>query len=56
MHHGTLLDGEMVVDENFDTGSKCLRYLVYDIMALNAAPVTGLPFLQRYPLLVAWSA
>lgn len=35
-HHMTLLDGEMVVDEDRDSGKQMYRYLAYDIMALNS--------------------
>ena len=52
-HHLTLLDGEMVVDEEIESGERKRRFLAYDLMALNGShlkvgmemqPVMGLPF------------
>lgn len=43
-HHCTLLDGEMVVDDDIMTGQRKRRYLAYDMMVLNGNPITQLPF------------
>ena len=34
-HHMTLLDGELIVDEERDTGKHTYKFLAYDLMALN---------------------
>ena len=39
LHHGTLLDGEMVVDEEKTTGKQTRRYLAYDVMQLLNKPL-----------------
>lgn len=51
VHHGTLVDGEMVVDEAADTGKKVRRYLIYDAMVLNQNNIVRLPFKQRFQLI-----
>lgn len=51
VHHGTLMDGEMVVDESADTGIKVRRYLIYDAMMLNQKSIISLPFKQRFQLI-----
>lgn len=38
-HHGTLLDGEMVVDEDKASHKQTRRYLAYDIMQLHGKPL-----------------
>lgn len=38
-HRSTLLDGEMVVDEDSGTHRQTRRYLAYDIMLLNGRPL-----------------
>ena len=43
-HHTTLLDGELVVDEDRDSGKPRYRYLAYDIMALNDESVVHHPW------------
>ena len=43
-HHMTLLDGEMVVDEDRESGKHMYRYLAYDIMALNSEPLVHKPW------------
>lgn len=43
-HHNTLLDGELVVDEETDSGKHFYQFLVYDIMAINCKPVVHLPW------------
>ena len=43
-HHGTLLDGEMVVDEDRDSGKHMYRYLAYDVMAIDDKPVVDQPW------------
>lgn len=40
----TLLDGEMVVDEDAKTGTCRRRYLAYDLMVLNHNVVANRPF------------
>ena len=39
LHHGTLLDGEMVVDEDKVSHEQTRRYLAYDIMQLSGEPL-----------------
>lgn len=51
LHHCTLVDGEMVVDEAVDTGKRVRRYLIYDAMMLNGTPIIQLPFKQRFNLI-----
>ena len=43
-HHITLLDGEMVVDEDIVTVQRKRRYLAYDLMLLNGKSIIDLPF------------
>lgn len=43
-HKSTLLDGEMVVDEDMETGVMTRRFLAYDLMILNGKSVTHCPF------------
>ena len=43
LHHGTLVDGEMVVNELPD-GTKQRVFYMYDLMMLNGANVVGLPW------------
>ena len=43
-HHNTLLDGEMVVDEDIESGQRIRRYLAYDMMALNGVSLVQKPF------------
>jgi hypothetical protein len=40
----TLLDGEMVVDEDVKTGTCRRRYLAYDMMVLNQKILADRPF------------
>lgn len=40
----TLLDGEMVVDEDIVTGQRKRRYLAYDVMLLHGKSIIDLPF------------
>ena len=42
--HGTLLDGEMIVDEDKATGKQTRRYLVYDMMQLCGRPLRTAEF------------
>lgn len=44
LHHFTLLDGEMVVDEDPATGAKRRRYLVYDLIVLQGVSTVKWPF------------
>ena len=46
-HHQTLLDGELIVDEDRDTGKHLYRYLAYDIMAINNKSVAHHPWKVR---------
>ena len=46
-HHFTLLDGEMVVDENLETDQRVRRYLAYDMVLDNTSSVATLPFIVR---------
>ncbi|XP_031494224.1 uncharacterized protein LOC116260211 isoform X1 [Nymphaea colorata] len=50
-HHLTLLDGEMIIDTDPETGQQNRRYLVYDLMMLNHKPVIELPFCERWKLI-----
>ncbi|GAB4819049.1 hypothetical protein N2152v2_006095 [Parachlorella kessleri] len=49
-HHMTLLDGEMVVDEDFD-GMKTRRFLIYDLVAQNGQPLVERPWKDRYAMI-----
>jgi len=51
-HHMTLLDGEMVVDEDMETGKQMRRFLVYDIMMLNERPVVHETFGRRFEMIL----
>ena len=48
--HGTLLDGEMVVDEDKVYGKQTRRYLAYDIMQLCGKPLRNATFKVRHLL------
>ena len=48
MHMGTILDGEMVVDEDLVTGKKTRRFLAYDAMVINGEVVTQQPWKARW--------
>jgi hypothetical protein len=43
-HNMTLLDGEMVVDEDIVTGGHTRRYLAYDLMSLNSKSLVNRPW------------
>jgi mRNA-capping enzyme len=47
VHHGTLMDGEMVVDTDPKTQKQMRRFLAYDLMAVNGERVSQRPFLER---------
>lgn len=47
-HVHTLLDGEMVIDDDVATGERTRRFLAYDLVALNGKPLIGRPFKERY--------
>ena len=47
-HVCTLLDGELVIDEDLTTGVRTRRFLAYDCLAINSKPLVGLPFTDRY--------
>lgn len=40
----TILDGEMIVDDDLLSDRKQRRFLAYDLMALNGKSVVGLPW------------
>ncbi|MCL7039703.1 hypothetical protein MKW94_014887, partial [Papaver nudicaule] len=50
-HNYTLLDGEMVIDTVPETQKKERRYLVYDVMAINAVSIIEQPFCERWMML-----
>lgn len=50
-HCGTLLDGEMVVDEDVASGGRTRRFLAYDLVSLNGTRLNGRTFDERYALL-----
>ncbi|XP_010256688.1 PREDICTED: mRNA-capping enzyme [Nelumbo nucifera] len=50
-HNYTLLDGEMIIDTLPDTQKQERRYLIYDLMALNAMSVIERPFYERWKML-----
>jgi mRNA-capping enzyme len=43
-HHFTLLDGEMLVDEDLSSGAQTRRFLAYDCMAWNTKPLGHKPW------------
>ena len=47
-HVCTLLDGELVVDEDLTTGVRTRRFLAYDCLAINSKPLVDAPFKDRY--------
>ncbi|RAL37869.1 hypothetical protein DM860_000563 [Cuscuta australis] len=49
-HHYTLLDGEIVCDDEQET-QKNIRYLIYDIIAINEVSVAKLPLHRRLALI-----
>ncbi|ESQ32296.1 hypothetical protein EUTSA_v10005507mg [Eutrema salsugineum] len=51
VHHYTLLDGEMVVDNFVDGKRQERNYLVYDLVAINGESVTEWPFSERWELI-----
>ena len=52
-HFQTLLDGEMVVDEDLATGARTRRFLVYDAVVLNGKSLVDVPFKMRYEAIEA---
>jgi mRNA-capping enzyme len=48
VHHGTILDGEMVVDEDLVAGTRTRRFLAYDMVALHGASLAGRPWGERW--------
>ncbi len=48
LHMGTIIDGEMVVDEDLVTGRKTRRFLAYDAMVINGEVVTQHPWNTRW--------
>jgi mRNA-capping enzyme len=48
LHQGTILDGEMVVDEDLVTGKRTRRFLAYDSMVINGEIVTQRPWIDRW--------
>ena len=43
-HHMTLLDGELIVDEDRETGKHAYRYLAYDAMAIDGKSMVDRPW------------
>lgn len=50
-HDYTLLDGEMIIDTDRNTGQQERRYLIYDMMAINHKSVVELPFHERWEMI-----
>ncbi|KAK9828737.1 hypothetical protein WJX72_001811 [[Myrmecia] bisecta] len=50
-HAATLLDGEMVVDDDLESGERKRRFLAYDIMMLNGKSLIHKPFKDRYGII-----
>lgn len=48
LHQGTIIDGEMVVDEDLVKGTKTRRFLAYDAMVINGEIVTQHPWKERW--------
>ncbi|KDD75262.1 mRNA capping enzyme [Helicosporidium sp. ATCC 50920] len=51
LQHLTLLDGEMIVDEEMDTGRRQRRFLAYDLMHVAGHSLVKLPWKKRYDIL-----
>lgn len=49
-HHFTLLDGEMVVDEDVVADRRERRYLAYDLVMLNGKSLMDQPFKACRPM------
>ncbi|EIE27392.1 hypothetical protein COCSUDRAFT_34803 [Coccomyxa subellipsoidea C-169] len=47
-HHMTLLDGEMLVDEDIAAGTQTRRFLAYDLIALHGKSLSNLPSKERW--------
>ena len=47
-HHFTLLDGEMVVDEDITTGVRTRRFLIYDLMMSQSQSYIQRSFGERF--------
>ena len=43
-HHMTLLDGELIVDEDRESGKHTYRYLAYDAMAIHGKSLVNRPW------------
>uniref|UniRef100_A0A1J3K656 mRNA guanylyltransferase n=1 Tax=Noccaea caerulescens TaxID=107243 RepID=A0A1J3K656_NOCCA len=52
VHHYTLLDGEMVIDNAMNEGQARRRYLIYDMVAINGESVVERTFSERWNMLV----
>ncbi|KAK9281057.1 hypothetical protein L1049_003950 [Liquidambar formosana] len=50
-HNCTLLDGEMIIDIDRNTGKQERRYLIYDMMAINKTSIIELPFHERWEMM-----
>lgn len=50
-HHLTILDGEMVVDENMEEERWDRRFLAYDMVMCNGHPLVDRPWMERYKLI-----
>lgn len=46
-HNGTIIDGELVLSKNPNTGVKELRYLMFDCLAINQLNLTAKPLHKR---------
>lgn len=53
-HNATLLDGEMVVDEDMESGIMTRRFLAYDLIILNGESVAQCPFKVNAKNLHIW--
>ncbi|EFN54818.1 hypothetical protein CHLNCDRAFT_24090 [Chlorella variabilis] len=51
MHHWTVLDGEMVVDEVLEEGRQERRFLAYDMVMLNGRSLVDHPWMERFKLI-----
>jgi mRNA-capping enzyme len=47
-HHGTILDGEMVVDEDVAAGTRTRRFLAYDCVGVNGRSLAAAPWGRRW--------
>ncbi|ORX39688.1 hypothetical protein BD324DRAFT_227683 [Kockovaella imperatae] len=50
----TIIDGELVIDEDPKTKERTLRYYAFDCLVVNGMNVTGRPLLKRFGRLREW--